>query len=173
MLNAKEKSLANNLSELYNTDYYTWAMTNAELLREGKLDEIDYINLAEEVKDLGLSEYKELRSYLANLLSHLYKCDKQPDLRTKSWINTIANSISDISLVLKDNPGLKYQPTFSKAFESAWEKAKYIISNDMDVDIKLIPFNCPYSFAEATKKAFDIAPNRIANSDILFLNNIF
>ena len=40
MLNVKEKSAVNNLSCLYDTDYYTWAMTNAELLKEGKLNEI-------------------------------------------------------------------------------------------------------------------------------------
>ena len=85
MLNVKEKSLVNNLSSLYNTDYYTWAMTNAELLKEGRLDEIDYANLAEEVKDLGKSEYYKLESYFANLLSQIYKWDNQPALRTKSW----------------------------------------------------------------------------------------
>ena len=109
MLNVKEKSAVNNLSGLYDTDYYTWAMTNAELLKEGKLNEIDYINLAEEVKDLGKSEYYKLESYLANLLSHIYKWDNQPELRTKSWMNTIANSI------------------FNEAFNNAWKEARYII----------------------------------------------
>ena len=171
MLNIKEKSLANNLSGLYNTDYYTWAMTNAELLKEGKLDEIDYINLAEEVKDLGLSEYKELRSYLANLLSHLYKWDSQPELRTKSWINTIANSVVDISLVLEKNPGLKYKYTFDEAFLSAWKKARYIIFSDTEIKFNLIPEECPYTFKEAVNKASEIT--EITGKDIFFLNNIF
>jgi len=173
MLNVKEKSAARTLAELYNADYYTWAMTNAELLKEGRVNEIDYINLSEEVKDLGISEYKELRSYLANLLSHLYKWDNQPELRTKSWINTIANSIRGISSILEENPGLKHQPTFDKAFISAWRDARYIISDDINVNIKLIPFDYPYSFNKIIQKASDIARDRIDESDISFLNNIF
>ena len=173
MINVTAKTNIENLSELYHTDYYTWAMTNAQLLKEGKLGEVDYINLAEEVKDLGKSEYKELRSYLANLLSHLYKWDNQPDLRTKSWINTIANSIRGISSILEENPGLKYPSTFNKAFISAWKDARYIISDDININIKLIPFDCPYSFNKIIQKASDVASDRIDESDISFLNNIF
>ncbi|MHB1680839.1 MAG: DUF29 domain-containing protein [bacterium] len=173
MLNIKEKQTIGTLAKLYNADYYTWAITNAQLLKEGRFNEIDYINLAEEVKDLGLSEYKELRSYLANLLSHLYKWDNQPDLRTKSWINTIANSIRGISSILEENPGLKYPSTFNKAFISAWKDARYIISDDININIKLIPFDYPYSFNKIIQKASDVASDRIDESDISFLNNIF
>lgn len=173
MINVKEKPAIIALAELYHTDYYTWAMTNSELLKKGRLDEIDYINLAEEVRDLGNSEYKELRNYLANLMSHLYKWDNQPDLRTKSWIDTIVNSIRGISSVLEKNPGLKYQYTFNEVFISAWKDARYIISDDMCVGIKLISSKCPYSFNEIVEKASGIAPDRIDESDISFLNNIF
>ena len=173
MLNVKEKNIAGNLSELYLTDYYTWAMTNSELLKEGKLDEIDYINLAEEVKDLGKSEYYKLESYLANLLSHIYKWDNQPNLRTKSWNITIANSIFNIKKVLKENQGLKYAETFHNIFSSAWEESRHIISNDIDTDIKSVPKECPYSFADIIKKAYDITPDRIDEADIFFLNNLF
>ncbi len=173
MLNVKEKQTSGTLAELYNTDYYTWAMTNAELLKKGKLDEIDYTNLAEEVKDLGLSEYTELRSYLANLLSHLYKWDNQPNLRTTSWSLTICNSVKHVAKTIKSNPGLKSK--LDLAFEDAWIDAIDILSKDIKDESVLdsIPNNCPYSFTESIKKASEIAPDRIDNSDILFLNNIF
>ncbi len=170
MLNVKEKSAVNNLSGLYDTDYYTWVMTNAELLKEGKLDEIDYINLAEEVKDLGKSEYYKLESYFANLLSHIYKWDNQPELRTKSWINTIANSIFNIKKVLKQNTGLKQEKIFNEAFNNAWEEARYIILSDTDIKLSLIPEECPYSFKETVVKASEIT--EISNKDIFFLNNL-
>ena len=170
MLNVKEKSAVNNLSGLYDTDYYTWAMTNAELLKEGKLDEIDYINLAEEVKDLGNSEYYRLVSFLANLLSHVYKWDNQPELRTKSWKITIINSISDIVLTLKRNPGLKYKQVFNEAFAEGWKKARNIIYADTDIDFSLIPEESPYVFKEAIKKVSEIT--EISNKDIFFLNNL-
>ena len=172
MLNVKEKSAVNNLPDLYNTDYYTWAMTNAELLKEDKLDEIDYINLAEEVKDLGNSEYYRLVSFLANLLSHIYKWDNQPDLRTKSWNLTIYNSVKQIIKTIKSNPGLKSK--IGLAFEDAWTDAVDILSKDIKDEsvLDLIPDNCPYSFADVVKKASEIAFNRIKNSDIFFLKNL-
>ena len=171
MLNVKEKSAVNNLSSLYNTDYYTWAMTNAELLKEGKLNEIDYINLAEEVRDLGNSEYYRLVSFLANLLSHVYKWDNQPELRTKSWKVTIINSISDITLTLRRNPGLKYEPVFSEAFAEVWKKARNIIY--ADTELEYIPESSPYMFKDAINKASEIVPDKISKSDIFFLNNLF
>jgi hypothetical protein len=172
MLNVKEKLATGTLSELYHTDYYTWAMTNAELLKEGRFNEIDYINLAEEVKDLGLSEYKELRSYLANLLSHLYKWDNQLGLRSKSWKNTIANSTRRIIRVLKENPGLKYEFTFNEAFATAWNEARFIISEDIDLDIRFISKHCTYTFKEVVNKVCEIAPDRIDEDDISFLKNL-
>ncbi|MHB1665134.1 MAG: DUF29 domain-containing protein [bacterium] len=162
----------NNLSELYTKDYYTWTMTNAELLKKGKFDELDYINLGEEVKDLGTSEYYRLESYIANLLSHLYKWDNQPDLRSKSWILTIKNSVIQIKKTVKKNPGLKSQ--IDDAFDDAWNGAIDILSKDVKDDniINLIPKKPPYSFREAVKIAHKIAPEWIEEEDIIFLENL-
>ncbi|MHB1680941.1 MAG: DUF29 domain-containing protein [bacterium] len=171
MLNVKEKPIAGTITELYNTDYYTWAMTNAELLMEGRFDEIDYINLAEEVKDLGNSEYYRLVSFFANLLSHLYKWDNQPDLRTKSWKVTVINSILDIALTIKRNPGLKNKLIFNEIFLEGWKKARTIIYSD--TELEYIPKESPYTFKDAINKASDIAGDRIDKSDVSFLNNIF
>jgi hypothetical protein len=171
MLNIKEKPVTRDMAELYHTDYYTWAMTNAELLKKGKLDEVDYINLAEEVKDLGNSEYYRLVSFFANLLSHLYKWDNQPELRTKSWKVTIINSISDIALTIKRNPGLKNKSVFNEIFSEGWKKARTIIYSD--TELEYIPNESPYTFKDAVNKASDIAHDIIETSDIFFLNNIF
>ncbi|RZD18114.1 MAG: DUF29 domain-containing protein [Candidatus Acididesulfobacter diazotrophicus] len=172
MLNIKEKQATGTLNELYHTDYYTWAITNAELLKEGKLNDVDYINLAEEVKDLGNSEYYRLVSFFTNLLSHMYKWDNQPELRSKSWENTIKNSIRGITSALEKNPGLKYQSTFNNAYISAWKDARYIISDDIDMDIKFISKHCPYTFKEVIYKVCEIAPDRIDEDDIAFLKNL-
>ncbi|MHB1664613.1 MAG: DUF29 domain-containing protein [bacterium] len=173
MLNVKEKQTTGTLTELYHTDYYTWAMTNSELLKEGKFDKVDYINLAEEVKDLGKSEYYKLESYLANLLSHLYKWDNQPELRSKSWKITIAVSIRSIKRTLEDNPGLKNNNTLDKAFIAAWDEALGILAKDIQDDkiIGSIPDSNPYSFKEAVEKASEITG--IQNEDVFFLKNLF
>ena len=172
MLNVKEKSAVNNLPDLYNTDYYTWAMTNAELLKEDKLDEIDYINLAEEVKDLGNSEYYRLVSFLANLLSHIYKWDNQPKLRTKGWKVTILNSLLQIKNTIQKNPGLKSK--INEAFYDSWRQSVSILLKDIKDDdiVDSIPYNNPYSLKQAIDKAHQIVSDKIDKKDILFINNI-
>jgi len=41
---------------LYDTDFVEWTARTAELQREGRFEDIDLENLAEEVEDLGKSE---------------------------------------------------------------------------------------------------------------------
>lgn len=38
---------------LYEQDYYNWLEKTAKLLQDGKLAELDQLNLAEEIEDMG------------------------------------------------------------------------------------------------------------------------
>ncbi|MBP0014280.1 MAG: DUF29 family protein [Roseofilum sp. SBFL] len=49
---------ASNLSELYDRDFYLWVQTTVQLLRERKLDRIDFEGLIEEVESMGKREKK-------------------------------------------------------------------------------------------------------------------
>lgn len=142
-----------NLSELYDTDYYAWIMINAKLLKEKQFDKIDYKNLAEEIEDLGKSEYHRLESHIANLLSHLYKWDNQEESRINgnaSWEATINSSVKNIKKTLKQNPSLKYK--LDKAMIDAWDDAIDIIHKDTNISYGEIPEECPYTFKEATER---------------------
>ena len=63
------------VDDLYETDFYVWAKTQAEALRaRGRgANALDYDRLAEEVEDLGKSEYREARSYVARIIELLFK----------------------------------------------------------------------------------------------------
>ena len=56
---------------IYEQDYNLWLETTAHLLRERKLDQIDYENLIEEIESMGRRDKKALRSNLEQLLMHL------------------------------------------------------------------------------------------------------
>jgi hypothetical protein len=43
-------------TQAYDKDYYAWAMHNAELLRQGRLGEIDSERIAEELEDTGAAK---------------------------------------------------------------------------------------------------------------------
>ncbi len=69
----------------YETDVVAWANEQAALLRAGKLSEIDIINIAEEIEDVGKSEQRELASRMAVLIAHLLKWKYQLSHRGTRW----------------------------------------------------------------------------------------
>src|SRR5260370_17295876 len=60
-------------SDLYERDYYTWILEQVRALRERRVEDLDWPNLAEEIEDLGKSERRGLRSQITRLLVHLLK----------------------------------------------------------------------------------------------------
>ena len=70
-------------------DLYSWAVRQAELLRAGRLSEIDPAAIAEEIDDVGEEQYDKLESALRVLMLHLLKWDHQPDERSRSWTLSI------------------------------------------------------------------------------------
>ena len=76
-------------SDLYETDFYTWTVEQAQFLRDGAWDSLDIQNLAEEIETLGKQDRRELRNGLRVLIGHLLKWEYQPGKRSRSWSNTI------------------------------------------------------------------------------------
>lgn len=58
-------------SYFYEKDFYAWTQEQAELLRSGKLAELDVGNLAEEIEALGRAEKRSLRSSLERITAFL------------------------------------------------------------------------------------------------------
>lgn len=94
------------LWRMYECDLYVWAQTNAQLLREGRLSEIDVEHIAEELEDVGKSERRALASHIRNLVMHLLKWQFQSRLRSVSWELSIRNARREIQLILEDSPSL-------------------------------------------------------------------
>jgi len=74
---------------LYEHDETAWLETMAELIRLGRLDEIDYPNLAEYLADIARSDRREVESRLTVLIVHALKWTYQPDRRSGSCKATI------------------------------------------------------------------------------------
>lgn len=53
---------------LYDSDYLRWLTETAGLLRSGRFAQIDVLNLAEELDDMGRSEKRAVESNLEVLL---------------------------------------------------------------------------------------------------------
>jgi hypothetical protein len=55
-------------TDLYNQDFYTWAMTTAELMRQKQRHEIDWEAVIEEIEGLARRDKRELASRLETLV---------------------------------------------------------------------------------------------------------
>src|SRR5438132_295782 len=77
------------LRNLYEPDETAWLETMADLIKQGRLDELDYAHLREYLLDMARRDRREVKSRLTTLLAHLLKWTHQAEKRSKSWIRTI------------------------------------------------------------------------------------
>jgi hypothetical protein len=136
----------------YDTDFYSWALHSAELLRHGKFSEIDIENIAEEIESMGKSDKRELISRFAILLSHLLKWQYQPERRGNSWKHTIKNQRFEVEELLKDSPSLNYE--LEKQLEYAYEKALNIAIEETGLSENTFPKLCPFSLQQSLNNDF-------------------
>ena len=68
---------------LYDTDILAWSQDQADLLRRlgrgERVNDVDWINLAEEIEAVGRSELHAVASFLTLMLVHLLKLHVWPD----------------------------------------------------------------------------------------------
>jgi hypothetical protein len=141
-----------NAHKKYEKDFYAWTIYNAQLLREGKLSEIDVENIAEEIESMGKSEKRELISRLAVLLAHLLKWEFQSERRSNSWKYTLKEQRLRLHDLLKESPSLK--KSLEENLNHAYEHAIMIAVGETDLSEKIFPKKCPFSLQQAFDQDF-------------------
>ncbi|KJR40161.1 protein of unknown function DUF29 [Candidatus Magnetoovum chiemensis] len=137
---------------LYENDFYQWTVKNADLLRQGRLNEIDIENIAEEIESLGERDKRELLSRLRVLITHLLKWQYEPKRRSKSWIRTINTQRAEIELVIEDSPSLKYD--IEIAMEKAFITARRQFEKETGINKERLPKTCPYTYDQLSDDDF-------------------
>jgi hypothetical protein len=140
------------IDDLYDADFYTWSLRQADAIRRRSANELDWDNLAEELDALSRSEVRELFSRYAVLLQHLLKWMVQPAGRGRSWRNTIANQRDAIVRHLEQNPGLKAKE--ADEFAAAYTAARREASTETDLDLDVFPEAPPFTMDEAKDANF-------------------
>ena len=135
---------------LYATDFVEWTARTAELLREGRFDEIDLEHLAEEVEGLGKRDRSAVRPQMRRVLKHMIKQKIQPERDGPSWRGSIEDGRLKINDELKDSPSLRrfldanLQEFYRSAVTAALiETGLEERASDLD-----IPERCPWSVAD-------------------------
>ncbi len=130
----------------YEDDLYTWVQEQVALLRAGRLSEVDALNVAEELSDVGRNQYDRLESSIAVLTMHLLKWEHQPKKRSRSWELTINEQRRRIAKLLKKNPGLQSELEEAVADGYADGRGRALVETNLPYDA--LPESSPYSFEE-------------------------
>lgn len=133
-------------------DYCAWAYAQARALREGRLDDIDINNIAEELEDLGKSQRRELTNRLAVLIAHLLKWQHQDAFRGNSWKATITEQRLRIADHLEENPSLRAQlpEVIVKAYRYGVQRAV----RETGFSRGTFPDRCPYNEVDLLNEQF-------------------
>jgi hypothetical protein len=136
----------------HDQDFHSWAKRNAELIRQGRLSEIDAEHVAEELENMGKSQKRELVNRLAVLLAHLLKWQYQPDRRSNGWVSTIVTQRREILLLLDESPSLRH--AMDSSIERGYRFARDQAAREMGVGKKTSSESCPYSFDQIVNEDF-------------------
>jgi len=140
-------------STLYDQDFYAWLGNNAHLLREGRLNGIDAVHLAEELEDMGRSQKRAIASHLRVLLSHLLTWRYQPDRRCVSWRLSIRNARDQIEAIVEDSPSLRRE--LPEVVSREYQKARKYAADETGLPLESFSEQAPF------------APERIFDDDYL------
>lgn len=133
---------------LHEQDFYAWTQQQAQILRAGRLAELDIDYLIEELESMGATERRELISRLEILLMHLLKWQFQPAFQGRSWLLTIKGQRLKLNDHLRDNPSLKNLKFLQESIERAYCRALVAAEKETGLASNVFPQNCPYSFAQ-------------------------
>lgn len=145
------------MSTLYDEDFYSWTKAQAALLRQAaKLrlnapEGADWLNLAEEIEDLGKSRVDELYSRYVILLLHLLKWRNQPEARSSSWLGSIDEQRLRLARLVRNNPGLK--PLRDREFEEAYAEAQRAASRETGLP-PAFPTSAPFTRDDAERAGY-------------------
>jgi DNA primase len=158
-IKAKEAARADSVTSFYERDYYDWIQRNVHAMREGRVHEVDWANVAEELEDMGKSEKRALRSQLARLIAHLLKWAYQPKRRStsqNSWRAAIKHARQSINETLGESPSLR--PQLPQMVPDGYGDARAQVLGETGLPEQTFPAACPWSLEQIM--AEDFRPDR-------------
>jgi hypothetical protein len=145
---------------LYDQDFDRWASIQAELLRQGKAQDLDVEHLIAELEDMGKSSLRELESRFIILIAHLLKWQYQLDtlagqwqaFEGKSWRKTLIEQRAQLSFLLGKAPSLR--ASLELAREETYPAARRLAIKETGMPPETFPDACPYAVHELLDEDF-------------------
>ena len=120
-----DQQQASETGNLYDRDFYTWAVQQAAALRRRDFSAVDWENVIEEIETLARTEERSLKSQYARVMEHLLKLQYRGDEETEpvaGWRKSVDQARGEIEEILQESPGLKSKR--DEVLARAWHSAR-------------------------------------------------
>ena len=131
----------------YHRDQFGWMLQQADLLRAGRLDDLDRHSLAELLTDMAGSDKRAFKSAMRVLLQHMLKVLVQPEKLTRSWLHSIAVQQAEARDLIETEPGMR--PFMPGLYAAAYADARRLASVETGIALSRFPTESPWSMEEA------------------------
>lgn len=136
----------------YDVDFLLWANEQASLLRDGRLADVDRMNIAEELETLARALQRELTERLVRLLQNLLQWEYLPLVRLPAWYIAVQEERAAIPLLLADAPCLR--DIWLGTYAVEWQLARKMASDATGLALTVIPLEPTYTREQALDAAF-------------------
>ncbi|MBY0512928.1 MAG: DUF29 domain-containing protein [Gemmataceae bacterium] len=134
----------------YETDETGWLEATADLIRRGRVDEVDTASLVEFLTDMATRDRREVVSRLRVLLAHLLKWHFQPTHRSNSWRSSIRNQRLELQDTLESRTLRNHAES---VFDAAFAAARRIAADETGLAVATFPTVSPWTLDEAVTDA--------------------
>jgi hypothetical protein len=128
------------LADLYEKDFYRWAMENADLLSAGDVAGADLAHIAEEIRGESFS-----RSFIEVARARLI-------FWLRSWRTTKLNQRHEIGALLDEMPSLR--KTIEEALPKACKRATEMAAAETGLPRTSFPKECPFTARQLVDTRF-------------------
>ncbi len=144
-------STLTSLPDLYEEDETAWLEAVADLIRQGRYADLDYLHLAEYLSDMAIRDRREVKSRLVVLIAHILKWTYHRANRSRSWRGTIIEQRQELEGaigrgVLRNHA----EALLAKAYADAVERA----AAETGLSDETFPDECPYTLDQLLSADF-------------------
>jgi hypothetical protein len=135
-------------SLIYEQDYSQWLQITLDQLESRDLKNIDWENLAEEIRALGNEQKHKVESYLRQLIKHLllYQYwESEKIYCAKGWLDEIDNFRSELDSLLESKVLYNH---CEKVLDKIYLKSRSSAMRKSAIASEIIAVSCPYSLKQ-------------------------
>ena len=130
------------LDALYEQDRTAWLEAMAELIRSGRLDQLDHCNLAGYLEDMARRDRREVTSRLSNLIAQLLKWRNLPEKRSGCWRASMEMQQQELTELLESKSLRNHA---GEILEKAYANGIKQVVTDTGLPLLTFPGACPFT----------------------------